>query len=158
MPENPDYNGARQEGVGYYQRWICKGRRHSTAYTFLRPAARRGNLAVRTHAQATRVLLDGRRAVGVAYAASRGAPQREVQARREVILCSGAANTPKLLMLSGIGAPPVLPETGSPVLHALPGVGENLQDHHMVRSVCRVSNPAVGGQVKAAWRVVCRSA
>lgn len=140
VPENPDYNGARQEGAGYYQRWIYKGRRHSTAYAFLRPAARRGNLVVRTHAQATRVLLEGRRAVGVAYAAGRSAPQREVRARREVILCSGAANTPKLLMLSGIGAPPVLSETGRPVLHALPGVGEKLQDHHMVRSVCRVRN------------------
>jgi choline dehydrogenase len=140
VPDNPDYNGERQEGAGYYQRWIYKGRRNSTAYTFLRPAMKRANLAVRTEAQATRILFEGTRAVGVAYSSGPGQPVREVRARREVILCAGAANTPKLLMLSGIAAPEVLQQAGIPVRHALRGVGENLQDHHMLRSVCRVKN------------------
>ena len=140
VPDNPDYNAERQEGAGYYQRWIYKGRRNSTATTFLRPAMKRGNLTVRTNAQATQVLLEGKRAVGVAYSAGAGEPVREVRARREVILSAGAANTPKLLTLSGIAAANVLGEVGIPVQHHLPGVGENLQDHHMVRSVCRVKN------------------
>lgn len=140
VPDNPDYNAERQEGAGYYQRWIHKGRRNSTAIAFLRPAMQRSNLTVRTNAQATRIVFEGRRAVGVAYSAGAGEPVREVRARREVIVSAGAANTPKLLMLSGIGANHVLSGVGIPVLHHLPGVGENLQDHHMVRSVCRVKN------------------
>lgn len=140
VPDNPDYNGERQEGAGYYQRWIYKGRRHSTAYAFLRPAMKRSNLTVRTNAQATQILFEGKRAVGVAYSAGAGKPVREVRARREVILSAGAANTPKLLMLSGIAAEKVLNEVGIPVKHHLPGVGENLHDHFMVRSVCRVKN------------------
>lgn len=142
VPDNPDYNAQRQEGAGYYQRWIHKGRRHSAAVAFLRPAMNRRNLEVRTNAQATRILLDGRRATGVEYAAGPGAPARRVRARREVVLTAGAANTPKLMMLSGIGAPEVLGEVGIPVQHALAGVGDNLQDHHMVRSVYRVKNAA----------------
>jgi choline dehydrogenase len=140
VPDNPDYNAERQEGAGYYQRWIHKGRRNSAAVTFLRPAMGRSNLVVRTNAQATRILLEGRRATGVEYAAGPGAPTRRVRARREVVLTAGAANTPKLMMLSGIGAPDVLGEAGIPVQHALTGVGDNLQDHHMVRSVYRVKN------------------
>ena len=140
VPDNPDYNAERQEGAGYYQRWIYKGRRNSTAYTFLRPAMKRGNLTVRTNAQATQVLLEGKRAVGVAYRAGAGESMRHVRARREVILSAGAVNTPKLMMLSGIAAGGVLNEIGIPVKHNLPGVGDNLQDHHMVRSVCRVKN------------------
>ncbi len=138
VPDNPDYNAARQEGAGYYQRWILKGRRHSTADAFLRPAMKRPNLSVRTHAQVERLVLDGRKIVGVCHAAGRGAAVREVRARREVILCAGAANTPKLLMLSGIGAAPLLGQMNIPVVHELRGVGENLQDHMMVRSICRV--------------------
>lgn len=140
VPDNPDYNGQRQEGAGYYQRWIHKGRRHSAAVAFLRPAMKRHNLEVRTNAQVTRIHLDGGRATGVEYAAGPGAPRRNVRARREVVLTAGAANTPKLMMLSGIGAPEVLGQVGIPVQHALAGVGENLQDHHMVRSVYRVKN------------------
>lgn len=138
VPENPDYNGASQEGAGYYQRWIHRGRRRSTAVAFLKPAMKRPNLTVKTEAQALRILVENGRAVGVAYAAKPGAPVREVRARREVIVSAGAANTPKLLMLSGIGAKAVLDAAGVAQVHELPGVGENLQDHHMIRSVCRV--------------------
>ena len=154
VPQNPDYNGARQEGAGYYQRWIHKGRRWSTAKAFLQPAMKRPNLAVRTNAQATKLLLEGKRVVGVAYAQGEGRPLREVRARREVVLSAGAANTPKLLMLSGIGAPELLAAVGIPVLHALPGVGENLQDHHMVRSVCRVKNASTLNQTARGVRLL----
>src|SRR5204862_4760429 len=98
-----DYNGESQAGVGYFQRWIENGWRVSAAKAFLRPALRSGNLEVRTNAQATAVLIEGKRVTGVRYAPGRGQPPREVTARREVILCSGAANTPKLLQISGVG-------------------------------------------------------
>ncbi|BDB27273.1 GMC family oxidoreductase N-terminal domain-containing protein [Cupriavidus sp. P-10] len=140
VPRNPDYNGETQEGAGYYQRWIYRGRRYSAAYAFLRPVLGRRNLDVRTEAQATNILIEGNRAVGIAYAHGHSAMVRYVKARREVILCAGAANTPKLMMLSGIGNPEDLTPLGIQVRHALGGVGRNLRDHHMIRSVCRVKN------------------
>ncbi len=134
MPRNPDYNGATQAGVGYFQRTIDQGWRMSTARTFLRPAEGRANLEIRTRAQATRLLFDGRRAVGVRYL--RGELQ-EVRARREVIVCAGAINTPKLLQLSGIGDAESLQALGVRVTQHLPGVGQNLSDHFSVRLVAR---------------------
>ena len=158
VPHNPDYNGARQDGAGYYQRWIHKGRRHSAAVAFLKPAMTRANLTVCTGAQATKVLLDGNRAFGVAYVQGHGDGEagqvRLVRARREVVLSAGAANTPKLLLLSGIGDAVQLLALGLPVRHHLPGVGENLQDHHMVRSVCRVKNAATLNQTARGARLL----
>lgn len=155
VPHNPDYNGARQEGAGYYQRWIYKGRRHSAAVAFLKPAMRRSNLVVRTRAQATRILLEGRRAVGVTYVqGNETGKTRTVTARREVVLCAGAANTPRLLLLSGIGDAARLAEIGVEPRHHLPGVGENLQDHHMVRSVCRVKNAPTLNQTARGARLL----
>jgi choline dehydrogenase-like flavoprotein len=139
IPFNPDYNGARQAGVGYYQRAIHKGRRVSAARAFLHPAMQRGNLEVRTDSQAVAVLLDGRRAAGVRYA--RGGPGggfAEVRARREVIVSAGAIASPRLLQLSGIGPAPLLQGLGIEVRHELPGVGENLRDHYAPRLVARV--------------------
>ncbi|HLG88506.1 MAG TPA: GMC family oxidoreductase N-terminal domain-containing protein [Alphaproteobacteria bacterium] len=135
IPRNPDYNGAQQDGAGYYQRAISRGRRVSTARAFLHPALGKGGLDIRTNAQATRILFDGHRASGVRYR-QRGI-DREVRARREVILCGGSINSPKLLQLSGIGPGSLLQELGIPVVHALPGVGENLRDHYAVRMVAR---------------------
>jgi choline dehydrogenase len=154
VPHNSDYNGASQEGAGYYQRWIYKGRRHSAASAFLKPAMKRSNLTVRTGAQATKVLLDGTRAVGVEYVVNERGLVRHVRARREVVLTAGAANTPKLLLLSGIGDATLLAEIGVPVRHHLPGVGENLQDHHMVRSVCRVKNATTLNQTARGVRLL----
>ena len=164
MPRNPDYNGASQQGVGYFQRTIDRGLRMSTARTFLRPAQRRKALSVRTHSQATQVLFEGRRAVGVTY--RRGGAQgsqHEVRARREVILCAGAINTPRLLQLSGVGPAAWLQEIGVPVLHALPGVGNHLKDHFSIRMVARVKGsttinefaraPRLWGQI-ARWLMV----
>ena len=133
IPRNDDYNGADQEGVGYYQNTMRNGRRCSAAVAFLRPAMKRPNLRVITRALAERVLLAGRRAVGIAY--SQGGASHTVRATREVILCGGAINSPQLLMLSGIGPAQHLMDRGVEVAHDLPGVGKNLQDHYQVRFV-----------------------
>jgi choline dehydrogenase len=141
IPRNPDYNGAIQEGVAYAQRTISKGRRVSAATAFLRPVMRRPNVHVRTGAHATSIVLEGKRAVGVRYAAGgRGGQPVEVRARREVILAGGTYNSPQLLQLSGIGPAPLLQALGIEVRHALAGVGEGLQDHYAPRTVARVRN------------------
>jgi choline dehydrogenase len=106
---------------------VDSGRRASAANAYLRPAMRRPNLAVRTHALTTRVLFQGRRAAGVRY--ERGGATHEVRARREVILSAGPINSPQLLKLSGVGPAAELAACGIAVVHELPGVGENLQDH-----------------------------
>lgn len=141
IPRNPDYNGATQEGVSYSQRTIARGRRVSSAGAYLRPAMGRANLAVRTRAHATSLILEGRRVTGVRYrqGGARGAP-REVRAGREVILSGGAYNSPQLLQLSGIGPADVLRPLGIEVRHELPGVGVGLQDHFAPRSTVRVKN------------------
>ncbi|MGJ5040051.1 MULTISPECIES: GMC family oxidoreductase [unclassified Bradyrhizobium] len=141
IPRNPDYNGAIQEGVSYVQRTIQNGRRVSSATAFLRPASKRPNVEVRTHAHATGIVLEGKRAVGVRYSrGGRGGAPVEVRARKEVILSGGAYNSPQLLQLSGIGAPALLQEHGIEVRHALNSVGEGLQDHYAPRTVARVKN------------------
>src|SRR5215469_4313713 len=122
-----DVNGYQQEGFGYFEMTVGAGRRCSAANAYLRPALERTNLSVRTHALATRILFDGRRAVGVRY--RRGEKVHEVLVRREVIVCAGPVNTPQLLKLSGIGPGAELAEYGINVVHELRGVGENLQDH-----------------------------
>jgi choline dehydrogenase len=127
LPANPDFNGARQEGVGYYQVTQRDGRRCSAAVGYLRPAMQRPNLRVETGALAHRVLLDGSRAVGVEY--SRGGKVHRVHAAAEVVLCGGALNSPHLLMLSGIGPAAELEPHGIRPLVDHPGVGANLQDH-----------------------------
>jgi choline dehydrogenase len=141
IPRNPDYNGAIQEGVSYAQRTISNGRRVSSATAFLHPAMKRGNVHVRTHAHATSIVFDGKRAVGVRYSkGGKSGVAQEVRARKEVILAGGTYNSPQLLQLSGIGAPALLQSLGIKVHHALPGVGEGLQDHYAPRSVARVKN------------------
>ena len=139
IARNDDFNGARQEGAGYYQLTTRRGRRCSTAVAYLRPARGRRNLRVETNAHATRVLLDGRCARGVSY--RQHGSERSVTARREVILSAGALQSPQLLQLSGIGAPDLLQSLGVPVQHALPGVGENLQDHLQARVIFRCTQP-----------------
>ncbi len=138
IPRNPDYNGARQEGVTYVQRSIHKRRRMSAARAFLKPAMARKNLQVITGAHATCVLFEQRRAVGVEYRHYVG--RTRVTARREIILCGGTVNTPQLLQLSGIGPAEWLGEHGIPVVHPLSGVGGNLRDHYAPRVTARVQN------------------
>ena len=127
----PDYNGERQDGFGRSQWTIQGGRRCSAAVAFLRPAMRRPNLTVRTEALATRVVLDGARARGVAYL--RGGRERVAHPEREILLSGGVYNSPQLLMLSGIGPADHLREMGIEVALDLPGVGQNLQDHLAVQ-------------------------
>jgi choline dehydrogenase len=122
-----DFNAAEQRGAGLYQVTCHHGRRWSTADAYLRPALARPNLTVRTGAHATRVLLDGTRATGVAYLA--GGEERVAHTDGEVVLSGGAINSPQLLMLSGIGPAAHLREVGVDVAVDLPGVGENLHDH-----------------------------
>ncbi len=126
-PFSADMNGYQQEGFARMDMTVGQGRRCSTANAYLRPAMHRENLTVHTHALATAVLFSGRRAVGVRY--RRGGQTREVRVRREVILCGGPINSPQLLKLSGVGPRAELAAHGIPVVHDLPGVGENLQDH-----------------------------
>jgi choline dehydrogenase len=122
-----DFNGAEQEGAGLYQVTCKKGRRWSTYKAYLEPAESRGNLTIRTHALAERVVVEGGRAVGVQY--RRGAETVTAYAEAEVVLSGGAVNSPQLLMLSGIGPAQHLEEHGIDVVQHLPGVGENLHDH-----------------------------
>jgi choline dehydrogenase len=122
-----DMNGFQQEGFARMDMTVDSGRRSSAANAYLRPAMRRSNLEVRTHALTTRVVFEGRRAVGVEY--ERGGTLHEVHARREVILSAGPINSPQLLKLSGVGPAAELIACGVPVVQDLPGVGGNLQDH-----------------------------
>ncbi len=127
LPRSSDFNGARQTGFGVLHRYHRNGERCSNATGYLRPAEPRENLRIVTGAQVTRVLFDGKRAVGVEYQ-SRGRAH-QLHASREVILSGGAFNSPQLLMLSGVGPREELARHGIPMLHELPGVGRNLQDH-----------------------------
>ena len=126
-PVSSDLNGARQEGFGPLDMTVRDGVRSSTANAYLRPAMNRRNLKVVTHALATRIAFDGRRAVGVHYRRQGG--EHRVQARREVILCGGPINSPQLMKLSGIGPGAELSALGIDVVADRPGAGENLQDH-----------------------------
>ncbi|MGE4044165.1 MAG: GMC family oxidoreductase [Acetobacteraceae bacterium] len=126
-PFNRDFNGADQEGVGPLQVTVKGRRRCSAAVGYLHPVRNRRNLRVEVHALTQKVLVEGKRAVGVRY--SQHGVMREVRARREVLLCGGAINSPQILQLSGIGPGELLQSLGIPVVHDLAGVGENLQDH-----------------------------
>ena len=141
IPRNPDYNGAYQEGTSYVQRTSTGKLRMSAARAFLKPARKRRNLRVITNAHATKILLDGKRATGVAYKCG-GVSGRsdEVHASREVIISGGTINSPQLLQLSGIGPTNLLNNLGVEVLHNLPGVGENLRDHYGARLTARAKN------------------
>ena len=127
MPRTADYNGAQQEGLARMQQTIRNGRRCSAAEAYLRPALGRANLSVETGALVNRVVLEGRRAVGIEY--ERGGKCQVARAEREVILSGGVINSPQLLMLSGIGDPARLAEHGIAATVDRPGVGRNLQDH-----------------------------
>ena len=145
---NPDYNGADQEGVGYFQLTTRNGRRCSSAVAYLKPARSRGNLKIVTNALVTRVLFDGKKTTGVEYRDRSGTLQT-VSCAREVVLSGGAINSPHILMLSGIGDPDQLKEKGIAPLHALPGVGKNLQDHLQARLVFKCNEPTLNDEVRS---------
>lgn len=136
IPKTSDFNDGLNEGVGLFDVNQKDGVRWSAARAFLKPAEARPNLRVVTGALAERVILDGKRAVGVQW--SVGGTSQRARAAREVILAAGSLNSPKLMELSGIGDPEVLSDFGVEVTHALPGVGKNLQDHLQIRTAYRV--------------------
>ena len=131
LPFSPDLNGETQEGVGMSQVTIAGGKRQSTAVCYLDPVRDRSNLVIEQGAMAETLILEGKRCVGVRY--SVGSERREARAAREVIVCGGSINSPKLLELSGIGQPEVLRSLGITPVHELRGVGENLRDHYSPR-------------------------
>lgn len=137
LPYNPDFNGATQHGVGYYDVTQHRGWRVTASTAYLRPVRRRPNLEVRLRATVTRVLVENGRAVGVVYRS--GGREHVVRADREVVLCGGAVNSPALLLRSGIGPADELRGVGIDVRHDLPGVGRNLQDHLDVAVTSRTS-------------------
>jgi choline dehydrogenase len=139
IPFNPDFNSGEQAGCGLYQITAGSGRRSSAAVAYLRPAKGRPNLRVDTACRVTRVVMEGKRAVGVEYV--QDGALRTLRARREVVLSAGSLNTPKLLMLSGIGPGDHLRDAGIPILHDLPGVGRNYQDHIEMSLIYRLAGP-----------------
>ena len=139
VPRNDDFNGLTQHGAGYFQLTTHNGWRSSAATAYLKPTRRRSNLRIETGASATKLLFEGRRATGVSYRQN----GRDVDARctREVLLAAGAIQSPQLLQLSGIGPPTLLAQHGIGVVHDLPGVGENLQDHLQIRMIYECTLP-----------------
>ena len=138
IPGTDDFNRGDNEGCGYFHVNQKRGVRWNTAKAFLRPVMDRPNLTVLTHAQATRIRFDGRRAVGIEFRGKGGAAY--VAARREVILAGGAIGSPQLLQLSGVGPGDLLRDFGIPLVHELAGVGGNLQDHLQMRLIFKVAN------------------
>jgi choline dehydrogenase len=143
---NPDYNGATQDGVGFFQLTARNGRRCSAAVAYLNPARPRPNLTINKQAQVERVILEGRRAVGVTYT-DRAGKKQIVKAHKEIILSGGTINSPQLLMLSGIGEAAQLKDHGIEVRHDLYGVGKNMQDHLQARLVYKTHAPTLNDEV-----------
>ena len=154
IPKVSDFNCGDNEGSDYFEVNQRRGRRWSAATGFLKPALRRPNLRVIDRAHTEAILLDGKRAVGVAF--TRGEARSEARARGEVLLAAGAIGSPQLMEISGLGRPEVLQELGVPVLHSLKGVGENLQDHLQLRTIFRIEgartlNVDYRSYLKRAW-------
>lgn len=146
---NQDFNGASQEGVGVYQITTKNGRRMSAARGFLRPAMKRANVRVEMNALATRVLFEGKRAIGVEY--MQNGERKTARAGREVILSGGSINTPQLLQLSGIGPAALLAEFGIEVTHASENVGRNLQDHQGINYTWKGRLPTLNQILRPWW-------
>jgi choline dehydrogenase len=146
---NRDFNGPEQDGVGPLQLTVRKMRRCSAAVAYLRPAMKRPNLRVEIRALAHRVLFDGKRAAGLEYAQD-GVVHR-VRSRSEVLLAGGSINSPQLLQLSGVGPGELLRAYGIEIVHDLPGVGENLQDHLNSRVVYRVRRANTLNEISRSW-------
>jgi choline dehydrogenase len=150
FPRNDDFNGPTQEGAGYYQTTTRDGRRSSTAAGYLKQARRRPNLAVVTGALATRILIEGSRAVGIEYRV--GDDRRIARVGAELIVASGTFNSPQLLQLSGLGPAALLQSFGIPVVADMPGVGEGLNDHYAGRIMLRCREPITLNDAVRTWR------
>jgi choline dehydrogenase len=150
-PLTDDVNGFRQEGFAPFDRNVHRGRRLSASRAYLHPVMKRPNLTLKTRALATRVLFEGKRAVGVEYEHGLGKKKQQVRAG-QVILCGGAINSPQLLQLSGVGNAEELQALGIDVVHDLPGVGENMQDHLEVYVQYACKQPVSMQPYMAKWR------
>ena len=148
-PRNDDFNGSAQEGAGYYQTTMRNGVRSSTAAGYLKPVRRRANLKVVSEALATRIFFDSRRATGLEYLV--GNDKHSARARLEVIVASGAFNSPQLLQLSGIGPAPLLRSHEIAVIADAPGVGDALNDHFAGRIILRCRNPITLNDAVRTW-------
>jgi choline dehydrogenase len=149
IPRTADFNGASQEGTGYYRATSYRGRRRSTAVAYLREAEKRPNLRVETAALATRILFESRKAYGVEY--RKNGTLFTAQANREVIVSGGTFNSPQLLQLSGVGPRALLERHGIGVVHDAPQVGERLQDHFYVRTFWRCTRPITLNDDMMSW-------
>ena len=149
IPRNDDFNGARQEGAGYFQTTMRNGRRWSTAQAYLKPARRRPNLTVVTRAITTRILIEGGAAVGVEY--RQDGQLVTARARGEVLLSAGAFGSPQILQLSGLGPAALLRQHGISVVRDIPGIGADLQDHLQARMLYRVTRPITLNDVVNRW-------
>jgi choline dehydrogenase-like flavoprotein len=152
IPFNDDFNGVVQDGIGHYQLTTRNAERSSTASAYLRPARARSNLTVRLNTPTLKILVENRRAVGVEVGSSGSV--ETLRAEREVILCSGAIGSPRLLQLSGIGPANALAAAGVPVVHDLPGVGANMQDHLDLYAICECTGDHTYDRVAQPHRTV----
>lgn len=154
IPFNKDYNGAKQEGVGYFQQTAHKGFRWSTAKGFLKPARSRSNLTVITHAHTSRIIFDENgdepRAVGIEYL--RKGVLQKVKSKKEIILSAGAIGSPQILQLSGVAATELLNKHLIPVVKELPGVGQNLQDHLQIRLVFKTKQNTLNDELNSYFK------
>ncbi len=149
IPRNPDFNGAAQEGCGYYQTTTNNRRRWSTAQAYLAPARKRPNLEVRTGAHATKVLIENNRAVGVEYQSPQG--RQTARCKGEVIVSGGAYGSPQLLLLSGLGPAEHLRDMGIEVVRDMPAVGSNLHDHFNTNLNWRISKAITLNDLERSW-------
>jgi len=152
IPFNDDFNGAVQDGIGHYQLTTRNAERSSTASAYLGPARARRNLTVRLNTPTLKICIENRRAVGVEVGSSGGV--ETLRAEREVIVCSGAIGSPRLLQLSGIGPADALSAAGVAVVHDLPGVGANMQDHLDLYAICECTGDHTYDRVAQPHRTV----
>ena len=152
LARNDDINGEVQEGIGYHQATIRNGRRCSTAVAFLKPAKNRQNLIVETEALVKKIIFHGRKAAGVEF--TKNGVSHTAFANSEVILSGGAFNSPQLLELSGVGQPKILKKAGVEVFHDLPGVGNQLQDHQIIRMRWRIARKVTFNEQVYGWRAM----
>ncbi len=149
LPHNPDFNGSHQEGVGIYHLNIRNGQRMSASRAYLWPARKRPNLHIETRAHATRILFEGRAAVGIEYL--KNGQKHSVHAVKEIILSAGAINSPQLLLLSGVGPVADLSGLDIKAVHNCPAVGQNLQDHYYVDHIYRSTQPTLNCRLHPWW-------
>ena len=149
VPKTEDFNNLTQEGVGYYQLSTHKGLRCSAAVAYLRPAKQRSNLTILTNSQVSKVIFENRKAVGVEFIQQ--GSKKTIRSTKEVILSAGAIQSPQILQLSGVGPAKLLQEFNIPVVHDLPGVGENLQDHLQFRLIYELNQPISTNIQLSSW-------